>query len=63
MSKIIVNPDAMTVKEIRQKIKDNDGYCPCKFEKTDENKCPCREFLDGEELGQCHCGLYVKIEP
>lgn len=26
---IKVNPDTMKAKEIREKVKENDGYCPC----------------------------------
>lgn len=46
-------------KEIRQRIKDNNGYCPCKILKNDDTKCICKEFLE-QESGECHCGLYYK---
>lgn len=62
MPKIIVNPDALLVNEIRKRVRENDGYCPCKIEKIEENKCPCHEFLYGTDLGECHCGLYIKKE-
>lgn len=41
-------------------------YCPCKIvsgnEKADKNIiCPCASHKkDVEELGRCHCGLFVK---
>ena len=57
--KIKVNPDKELVKEIRDALKANDGYCPCRIEKTPENKCMCKEFLE-QESGMCHCGLYIK---
>lgn len=53
------NPNEEYVKEVLQKLKDNQGYCPCKLEKTPETKCMCKEFLDMES-GKCHCGLYIK---
>lgn len=46
-------------KEIRQRIKDNNGYCPCKILKNDDTKCICKEFLE-QQSGECHCGLYYK---
>lgn len=45
--------------KIRQALKENQNYCPCKLEKIPENKCMCKEFLE-QESGPCHCGLYVK---
>ena len=56
------NPDREYTKEIRRQIKDNDGYCPCRLEKTSDTKCMCKEFreqIDRNESGLCHCGLYM----
>lgn len=49
------------VKEIREKLKENGGYCPCRLEHTQDTKCMCKEFRDQierRENGECHCGLY-----
>ena len=54
-----VTEDKELVQEIREKLQENDGYCPCKIEKTDDTKCMCKEFRE-QESGECHCGLYVK---
>ena len=59
--KISIIKDKDKVKEIRDAIKANDGYCPCKIEKIPENKCMCKDFIEAG-LGPCHCGLYVKEE-
>ena len=59
--KIKVNSDKELVDIIRQKLKENDGYCPCRLHKTEETKCICKEFLEQSE-GECHCGLYVKVK-
>ena len=59
--KIKVNPDEEFVTEFRQALKNNDGYCPCRTEKTSDTKCMCKEFREMEE-GTCHCGLYIKIK-
>ena len=59
--RIRMNPDRKFANEVLQKIRDNGGYCPCKLEKTVENKCMCKEFLEMEG-GTCHCGLYIKEE-
>lgn len=58
--KITVNTDKELVEEIRKKLKENEGYCPCALEKTSDTKCMCKEFLERKESGPCHCGLYVK---
>lgn len=50
------------VKEVRKRIKENDGYCPCKLVKNDDTKCICKEFAEQKTLGTCECGLYVKLE-
>lgn len=60
--KITLSKNKETVEEIRRKLKENDGYCPCKLIKSPETKCICQEFLNQTELGECHCGLYIKVE-
>ena len=45
-------------------LKRTGGYCPCRLERTEENKCMCREFreqvADPNFTGYCHCMLYYK---
>ena len=59
--KIIVNPDKELVDVIRQKLKENDGYCPCRIYKNEDTKCICKEFKE-QDSGECHCGLYIKVK-
>lgn len=59
--KITINPDKELVKTIREKLKANDGYCPCRLVKNEDTKCICKEFLEQVE-GECHCGLYIKTK-
>lgn len=62
MVQIKVNSDKNLVQEIRNKLKENDGYCPCRLSRTKETKCMCKEFRDSVKagiVGECHCGLYV----
>lgn len=59
--KIIQNPNEKLVAEIQQKLKENNGYCPCSLIKSDDTKCMCKEFRTIDE-GMCHCGLYIKIK-
>lgn len=56
---IKVSDDKELVQEIRAKLKENDGYCPCCVQKTEDTKCMCKEFRE-QESGECHCGLYYK---
>lgn len=59
MAKIKTNPDKEFVNDIRNQLKANNNYCPCRLQKTPDTKCMCREFREQEE-GWCHCGLYFK---
>lgn len=58
--KIIVNPDPNIVNDIRNRLKENEGYCPCRLNKTPDTKCMCKQFRE-QDSGMCHCGLYIKI--
>lgn len=58
---IKVNENQELVKSIRQKLKENDGYCPCSLLRNEDTKCMCKEFREMEQ-GECHCGLYIKID-
>jgi ferredoxin-thioredoxin reductase catalytic subunit len=60
--KITTNTDKELVADIRLKLKENDGYCPCRLKRTEDTKCICKEFLEQETEGPCHCGLYIKVE-
>ena len=62
--KIRLNEDAELVKVIKAGLEQSGGYCPCRLQRTEENKCMCKEFkeqiADPEFEGYCHCMLYYK---
>ena len=62
--KITLNPDADIVKTVKDGLKAKNGYCPCRLEINEDNKCMCKEFreqiADPEFEGFCHCLLYYK---
>ena len=62
--KITENTDKEVVKLIKEGLERTGGYCPCRREKTLENKCMCKEFRDQikdpDFEGYCHCLLYYK---
>ena len=60
--KIIVNSDRELVQEIRAGLVENGGYCPCRVVKSEDTKCLCKEFREQDTPGECHCGLYIKVE-
>lgn len=60
--KIILNKNKSHVNVVREALKENDGYCPCRFYKDEDSKCMCKEFREQETPGLCHCGLYEKVE-
>lgn len=59
-----LNDNKEIVAKIKEGLKKTGGYCPCRLEKTDDNKCICKEFreqmADPEFEGFCHCMLYYK---
>ncbi len=59
-----LNPDAEAVRRIMRGLEAKEGFCPCRVEKTEENRCICREFREQLEdpsfHGYCHCRLYYK---
>jgi ferredoxin-thioredoxin reductase catalytic subunit len=58
--KIELSKNKELVAEIRSKLKETGGYCPCQLEQNEDTKCMCKEFRE-QEKGECHCGLYVKF--
>lgn len=55
------NPDFLQRKKVEEAIKNNDGYCCCVLEKTEDAKCICKSFQEQQHSGFCHCGRYYKI--
>ena len=62
--KITENTDKEVVQLIREGLARTGGYCPCRLERIEENKCMCQEFRDQikdpDYEGFCHCMLYYK---
>ena len=62
--KIKLNDNEEIVAAIKDGLKKSGGYCPCKLERTEDNKCMCKEFreqiADDNYEGYCHCFLYYK---
>ncbi len=62
--KVEFNKDKETVERIQAGLKAKGGYCPCKLQRTEDNKCMCKEFkeqiADPNFEGYCHCRLYYK---
>lgn len=62
--KIRFNEDAEIVAAVKEGLEKTGGYCPCRLERTPENKCMCKEFreqiADESFEGYCHCYLYYK---
>ena len=62
------NKDDIKEIELLEKIKEGlekkGGYCPCRRELIEDNKCMCKEFrdqiADPNFEGYCHCMLYYK---
>ena len=62
--KVTLNPDKEVVRAIKEGLQKTGGYCPCRLQRTEENKCMCQEFRDQikdpDFEGFCHCLLYYK---
>ena len=57
-----LNQDAEVVRTVKEGLAQTGGYCPCRLQRTEENKCICKEFreqmADPDFGGYCHCMLY-----
>ena len=62
--KVRLNEDKQVVDTIRQGLKRTGGYCPCRIQRIEENRCMCKEFkeqiADPNFEGYRHCRLYYK---
>ena len=62
--KVRYNEDQEIVTSVKEGLERTGGYCPCRLERSEENKCICREFReqikDPDFEGYCHCFLYYK---
>lgn len=60
------NENKEIVAKIKEGLKQRGGYCPCRLEMIDDNKCICKEFrqqiADPDFEGYCHCMLYYKTK-
>ena len=64
MTKVVISQDKERVAMIREQLKKNGGYCPCRLIHNEDTKCICKEFRDlieSDVAGKCHCGLYEII--
>jgi len=57
----IPNPDFVHRKKIEEAVKNNDGYCPCAIERSEDTLCPCKAFREQSCAGLCHCGRFYKV--
>ena len=61
-----LNENKEIVQNIKEGLKKKGGYCPCKVQITEDNKCMCKEFReqinDPQFEGYCHCMLYYKAK-
>ena len=59
-----LNDNEKIVKTVKEGLEKSGGYCPCRIERTEDNKCICKEFrqqiADETFEGYCHCMLYYK---
>ena len=59
-----LNDNAEIVAKIKEGLKRTGGYCPCRLQHTEENRCMCKEFrdqiADPNFEGFCHWMLYYK---
>ena len=59
-----LNENQEIVDLIRKGLREKNGYCPCRLEIIEDNKCMCKEFrdqiADPDFEGYYHCMLYYK---
>lgn len=47
---------------VLKELKANKGYCPCQIPKSEDTKCPCKNFREEVEEGWCICELFEKVK-
>ena len=56
--KIRFNENQEIVDSVKEGLARTGGYCPCRLERSEENKCMCKEFReqikDPDFEGYCH---------
>lgn len=61
-----LNENTEIVAKIKEGLNRTGGYCPCRLQRTEENRCICKEFreqiADPSFEGYCHCMLYYKAK-
>lgn len=61
--KVKVVDNKQYANEMREALKKNQGFCPCKLLHVPDNLCMCKEFREQVKVGEtCTCGLYLKLE-
>jgi len=62
--KVRFNENQEVVDMVKAGLERTGGYCPCRLDRSEENKCICKEFReqikDENFEGYCHCLLYYK---
>lgn len=60
----IVQLKTEKAKQILEIVRERGDHCACvpTYSFSPDNICPCKEFLESKEIGECHCGLYRKEE-
>ena len=61
--KVITTSDKEHAEQVKQKLKENNYYCPCvpDFAQNEDTKCMCKKFRESKAGTTCHCGLYIKV--
>lgn len=50
MKRTVVNPDEIFVRNLKKRIRRNNGFCPCKLERKPDNKWPLPRVPRGQGL-------------
>ena len=57
MKDFTFNKDIEKAKKLVELTIKNDGYCLCQVPKSEDTKCPCKNFIENKE---CICNMFVK---
>lgn len=62
LMRIVLSDNKELVEKINMALAKNDGYCPCVLARNEDTKCMCKDFINRQSVGPCHCGKYIKVE-
>lgn len=54
--------DVQHIARFQNALRESGGHCICRKDRTPDTMCMCKDFLEQDKPGRCHCGAFEKYE-